>query len=109
MANLTGADYRSFIVVLAALVVFAGGVLSLIKNWRELRKPRQDTASDFHEWRQQVDKKLDNDNKRLNDNEKCNKVMMQSQLAILNHLITGDGNPKLIEASDKINDYLVNR
>lgn len=109
MADITGTDFRSFIVVLAALVVFAGGVLSLIKNWRELRKPKEDNAVQFDDWRRQADLKLDNDNKRLADIEKCNKVMVQSQLAIISHLITGDGNPKLIDAQDRINEYLVNR
>ena len=91
MADITGADFRSFMVVLAALVVFAGGVLSLIKNWKELRKPKEDGVASFIDWRRQADLKLDNDNKRLADIEKCNRVMVQSQLAIINHLITGNG------------------
>jgi len=109
MDKITGEDFRSFIVVLAALVVFVGGILSLIKNWRELKKPHQDGMQDLESWRRATDLKLDNDNKRLADIEKCNKVMVQSQLAILNHMITGNGDAKLKEARDAVSNYLINR
>ena len=105
MAEITGGDVKSFFVVFAALVVLVSGIISIAKNVKELRKP----AFDYDQWRRQTDVKLDNDNKRINEIERADKVMMQSQLAILNHLRTGNGEEKIKEAQDAINNYLVNR
>lgn len=105
MDKITGADLRGFIVVLAALVVFAGGILSLVKNWRDLRKP----SADVNRWRNDTDAKLDRDNKRLNALEEGNKVLCQGMLAMLNHEITGNSIEKLRNAQELMNSYLINR
>ena len=105
MDKITGADLRGFIIVLAALVVFAGGSLSLVKNWRDLRKP----SSDVTRWRSDTDAKLDRDNKRLNALEEGNKVLCQGMLAMLNHEITGNSIEKLRNAQELMNSYLINR
>lgn len=105
MDKLTGADLRSFVVVLAALVVLAGGILSLAKNWRDLRKP----SDDLVKWRRDTDEKLDRDNKRLNTLEDGNKVLCQGMLAMLNHEITGNSIDKLRIAQEAMQNYLINR
>lgn len=105
MDKITGADLRGFIVVLAALVVFAGGILSLVKNWRDLRKP----SADVTRWRSDTDDKLDRDNKRINALEEGNKVLCQGMLAMLNHEITGNSIEKLRNAQELMNSYLINR
>lgn len=105
MDKLTGADLRSFVVVLAALVVLAGGILSLVKNWRDLRKP----SDDLVKWRRDTDEKLDRDNKRLNTLEDGNKVLCQGMLAMLNHEITGNSIDKLRIAQEAMQNYLINR
>ena len=44
MDKLSGADVKSFFVVLAAIVVLVGGILSVIKQIREWRKPSVDSS-----------------------------------------------------------------
>lgn len=105
MDKITGADFRSFVIVLAALVVFVGGILSVAKNWRDLRKP----SADQNKWRNDTDAKLDRDNKRLTVLEDGNKVLCQGMLAMLNHEITGNSIDKLRKAQDLMNEYLINR
>lgn len=105
MDKITGQDFRSFIIVVAALIVFLGGLLSLIKNWRDLRKP----SADMSKWRTDTDAKLDKDNKRLNALEDGNRVLCQGMLAMLNHEITGNSIEKLKKAQDLMNEYLINR
>lgn len=105
MDKITGADFRSFVIVLAALVVFVGGILSVAKNWRDLRKP----SADQQKWRNDTDAKLDKDNKRLTVLEDGNKVLCQGMLAMLNHEITGNSIDKLRKAQDLMNEYLINR
>lgn len=105
MDKLTGSDVRSFVIVLAALIVFLSGVMSFIKNWRDLRKP----SADQQKWRNDTDAKLDKDNKRLTVLEDGNKVLCQGMLAMLNHEITGNSIDKLRKAQDLMNEYLINR
>ncbi len=105
MDKLTVEDFRSFVIVLAALVVFLGGVLGIIKNWKDIRKPSEDIVK----WRKDTDDKLDKDNRRINALEDGNKVLCQGMLAMLNHEITGNSVDKLRKAQDKLQEYLINR
>lgn len=105
MADLTGADVRSFFVVAAAIVVFVGGILAIIAQIKNLRKP----SSDFAHWRIQTDTKLDNDNKRLKTLEEGNRALCRGMLALLNHEITGNSIEKLKDAQTGINNYLIER
>ena len=105
MAELQPTDFRSFIVVLAALVVFAGGILSLAKNWRDLRKPSEDQQK----WRRDTDAKLNKDEKRISSLEEGNKALCQGMLAMLNHEITGNSVDKLRKAQETMQEYLINR
>ena len=105
MDKITGSDFKSFIVVLAALVVFIGGVLSLAKNWRDLRKPSEDVTK----WRRDTDEKLKRDNGRLTTLEDGNRALCQGMLALLNHEITGNSIEKLKKAQETMTTYLINR
>lgn len=105
MDKITATDFRGFIVVLAALVVFLGGVLGIVKNWRDLRKP----SADIVNWRKATDEKLKNDNERLNALESANRVLCHSLLAIMNHEITGNSIENLKKAQKEMQDYLIDR
>lgn len=105
MDKITGQDFHSFIIVLAALVVFAGGVLGIVKNWRDLRKPSEDIVK----WRKDTDTKLKNDNDRLNALEDANRVLCHGILAIMSHEITGNSIDNLRKAQKEMTDYLVDR
>lgn len=105
MDKITAMDFRGFIVVLAALVVFAGGILNLVKGVKDMRKPSEDVAK----WRRDTDDKLAKDNKRISSLEDGNKALCQGMLAMLNHEITGNSIDKLRKAQENMNDYLINR
>ena len=105
MADLTGADVRSFFVVAAAIVVFVGGILAIIAQIKNLRKP----SSDFAHWRIQVDTKLDNDNKRLKTLEEGNKALCRGVLALLNHDLHNGNSDEMEKAQQSINDYLIEK
>lgn len=105
MDKITGEEFRGFVVVFAALVVVLGGVLGIIKNWKDIRKPSEDLVR----WRKETNDKLDRDNRRLNALEDGNRVLCQGMLAMLNHEITGNSIDKLRTAQDKLQEYLINR
>lgn len=107
MDKLTGADVKSFFVVLAAIVVLVGGILSVIKQIREWRKPSVDSSLEEQHWRRETERKLDNDNKRIAVLEEGNKALCHGVLALLSHEINGNSVDKLQAEKDKMTTYLV--
>lgn len=105
MDNLTLAQIRDAVIVLLAVMAFIvllGNVIKTIKGWT---KPLNDMES----WREDVNTKLEKDNKRLNDLEEGNRVICRGILALLSHEINGNSKEKLMNSQKEITDYLINR
>lgn len=99
---------------IAAVVIFLGGLYGGVKLLRkELKEAIQEMLkSQFDD----VDKKLDNDNRRLNDLEKQTQflykaisLLLQDDLAILEHLRTNNSTGKMKEQEQKVQDFLIER
>ena len=96
--------------VIAFVVALYGGVKYLKKEVRDAITEM--LKSQFED----VDKKLDNDNKRLNDLEKQTQflykaisLLLQDDLAILEHLRTNNSTGKMAEQEQKVQDFLIQR
>lgn len=103
--NVTLTQIRDAVIVLLAVMAFVvllGNVIKTLKGWK---KPVDDLTS----WRQDVNVKLDRDNRRLNDLEEGNRVICRGILALLSHQINGNSNDKLLSSQKEITDYLINR
>lgn len=90
------------ILALCAFITAIWGVYKIVK---ELKKPNDDLKSEVVRHSQL----LDTDNKRLNDIEESNRMVLQSLLVIINHEITGNGIEKMKDARDKLQEYLIER
>lgn len=90
------------ILALCAFITAVWGVYKIVK---ELKKPNDDLKSEVARHSQL----LDTDNKRLNDIEESNRMVLQSLLVIINHEITGNGIEKMKDARDKLQEYLIER
>lgn len=90
------------ILALCAFVTAIWGVYKIIK---EIRKPSDDLKSkvETHE------RLLDSDNRRLNEVEQSNKLILQSLLVIVNHEISGNGIEAMKKQRDELQEFLVNR
>lgn len=84
---------------------FIGAIWGTYKIYKEIKKPNDDKAKMLldHET------KLNNDDKRLQEIEATDKLILQSLLVIINHDITGNGIDQLKKARDEIQEYLINR
>jgi len=105
MESITLAQLKDFgIVALAvmAFVVLLGNVFKTISGWR---KPHNDMET----WKQNVNKKLDGDNKRLEILEGGNRVICRGILAMLSHEINGNSNDKLLASQQEIQNYLIDK
>ena len=99
---------------IAAFVVFIGGLYLGVKQLKkELKEAITEMLKDqFFS----TDKKLDNDNRRINDLEdqmkfmyKAISLLLQDDLAILEHLRTNNSTGKMAEQEKKVQDFLIQR
>lgn len=105
MGELTLPQIKDFIVVLVALLAFVVLVGNVVKTIKEWRKPGMSEA----EWRTEVDKKLGNDNKRIESLEAGNKAQCRALIALLSHEINGNSKDKLQNALTELQEYLIER
>ena len=98
----------------AAFVVFVVGLYGGVKY---LKKELKDALSEMlKEEFESVDQKLDSDNRRIKDLEDQNKfiykaisLLLQDDLAILEHLRTDNATGKMAEQEQKVQDFLIQR
>ena len=105
MENVNAEQIKDTIIVLVAiagLIVLAGNVWKTLKTWRQ-------PSADLTAWRTEVDRKLDNDNKRLAVIEDGNKVVTRGILALISHELNGNSADKLKASQQEITDYLIDR
>lgn len=96
--------------VIAFVVALYGGVKYLKKEVKDaITEMLKDQFSS-------VDQKLDKDNRRLNDLEeqtqflyKAISLLLQDDLAILEHLRTNNSTGKMAEQEQKVQDFLIQR
>ena len=95
-------DFAIVAIALMGLFVLIGNVAKVIHEWR---KP----GMSEREWREEVDRKLGSDNKRIESLEKGNKALCRGMLAMLSHEINGNSIDKLTKAQEELQNYLVER
>lgn len=99
---------------IAAFVVFIGGLYLGVKQLKkELKEAITEMLKDQFD---SADKKLGNDNRRINDLEdqmkfmyKAISLLLQDDLAILEHLRTNNSTGKMAEQEQKVQDFLIQR
>ena len=98
----------------AAVVAF---IVALYGGVKYLKKEVKDVITEMlKDQFESVDKKLDNDNKRINELDEQMKFMykaisllLQDDLAILEHLRTDNNTGKMAEQEQKVQQFLIDR
>lgn len=99
---------------IAAVIAF---VVALYGGVKYLKKEVKDAITEMlKDQFKSVDQKLDKDNRRLNDLEeqtqflyKAISLLLQDDLAILEHLRTNNSTGKMAEQEQKVQDFLIQR
>lgn len=87
-----------------------GNIISVIVTKVKSPNVRQDERITSLETRtDQIEKHLDNDNKRLQEIEKGNRITQQSILALMRHAIDGNNIDQLREAESNMQEYLIQK
>lgn len=87
------------------LCSFIGGLWGVVKMFKEIKKPNDDLKKEVKEHA----RKLASDNKRIEDIETSNHMILQSLFVIINHDITGNGIDKLKNQRDELQEFLSNK
>lgn len=104
-------------ITLGQVAVAVAFVVALYGGIKYLKKELKDAIAEMlKDQFQSVDDKLDNDNKRIKDLEDANKFMykaisllLQDDIAILEHLRTNNATGKMAAQEKKIQDFLIER
>lgn len=92
------------------LIWTVGNIISVIVAKVKSPNVRQDERITSLETRtEQIEKHLDNDNKRLQEIEKGNRITQQSILALMRHAIDGNNIDQLREAESHMQEYLIQK
>ena len=99
---------------IAALIAF---IVALYGGVKYLKKELKDAISDMlKDQFRSVDSKLDSDNRRIKDLEEQQKflykaisLLLQDDLAILEHLRTDNNTGKMAEQEQKVQQFLIER
>lgn len=99
---------------IAAIIIFIGGLYAGVKYLKkELKDGIVEMLKDEFKG---VDEKLDNDNKRIKALEdqsafilKAISLLLQDDLAILEHLRTSNNTGKMAEQEEKVQKFLIER
>jgi hypothetical protein len=84
---------------------FVAGLWGLWKIVKEAKKPNDDLKAKV----EKHDRLLGNDNRRLEEIEASNQMILKSLLVIINHEITGNGVEKMKTVRDSLEEYLIKR
>lgn len=84
---------------------FVGLLWGLWKIVKEAKKPNDELKAKV----EKHERFLDNDNKRLQEIENSNQMILKSLLVIINHDITGNGVEKMKTARTELEEYLIKR
>lgn len=98
-------ELTTFVVVLLAIaggVSVIGGAVKTIREWFE---PATSLAARLND----VEDYLSKDNKRIEELEKAEKLILRALNVQLEHEVCGNHIEKLQEVQNDINEYLINR
>lgn len=109
MADISGADIRTTLVVLTIVFGFIITTLTLINA---LRKEKERSARPMTDMRDKVDdheKRLVKLESAATTNVTENRLMMRMQLALVRHAIDGNNVEGLRDMREEVQNYLVNK
>lgn len=97
--------------VVIAFGVFLGAcaaVTALGSAWSTIQKFRK-PAVDGDKKLEAHDRMLDNDNRRINELEESNRLILRGQMQLITHELDGNHIDKLREVRDAMEQYLIDK
>lgn len=96
----------------SALLLLSNAAEKIVKAWKAAKAPndRQNERLDSLEsWRETVDRRLTQGNKRFDSIEEGERATQHALLALLDHGIDGNNIQQMQDAKKALQDHLINR
>lgn len=104
--------YTVIISFCGAVITLSAAINIIAKLVQKIKQPEQSQTERIEVLEkkvERVERLLDNDNKRLIELERGNRVTQQALLALLSHAINGDDIDSLRKAKQEIENYLIGK
>ena len=98
--------------VCGAIVTISASITVVVKVWQKSKEPetlQNERITALEKKVERFEQLFDNDNKRLVELEKGNRVMQQAMLALLSHALNGNDVDSLKKAKDNLQNYLISK
>lgn len=97
--------WTTILALLAGIIV----IMNFIDKVRAWKKPDQDKDKMIKDTLEEHRRLLKKDNERLEQVESGLEISIKAQLAIMDHLITGNNIERLKSVKTEVQDYLISR
>ena len=84
-------------------------IMSARKTYRDEKKRKDAPVNNLEETVKDHDQKLKKDHERLNQLEEAMRILMRSQIAQLDHEISGNSVDKLRDSRNEIQQFLIDK
>lgn len=104
--------WTTILAAASAIVLLSNAGEKLIKAWQAAKAPnakQDEQIKELMEWRKDVDRKLNNDSKQLDEIHDGLRASFQAQLALLDHGIDGNNIKQMQDAKEGLLQHLTNR
>lgn len=113
MENMTaGQLWTAVLAVASAIVLLSNAAKAIANAWQAAKAPnaKQDQRlTELENWRKDVDRKLDNDKRQLNEIHNGLRASFQAQLALLDHSLDGNNIKQMQDAKEALKQHLLDR
>lgn len=104
--------WSSVLAATSAFVLISNAVEKIVKAYKTAKAPnvkQDERLADLEKWKENVERRLSNDNDRLRDIEKGDRATQRALLALLDHGIDGNNIKQMQDAKEELQNHLINR
>ena len=104
--------WAAILAAASAIVLLSNAVEKIVKAVQAAKAPnakQDEQIKELMEWRKDVDRKLNNDSKQLDEIHDGLRASFQAQLALLDHGIDGNNIKQMQDAKEGLLQHLTNR
>ena len=106
----TGITFDSILYIVAVLVAVAGVLVALVKGWEAYKKISiRDRVKDLEGRMSKVEARLNLGNKRFDLQNDDMGHLLNTQMALMIHFVSGNDNDKLREQINSLSQYMSDR
>ncbi len=104
--------WTTLLSVASVVVLLSNAIEKIVKAYKTAKAPnvkQDERIAELEKWKENVERRLSNDNDRLRDIEKGDRATQRALLALLDHGIDGNNIKQMQDAKEELQNHLINR